>query len=147
MTLLSDSSDTETDNEEEEMIAELNHLQKSVDLGGIIKNLFSYLPVIGHALAITARGFFHTRTHPTARVLGVRVSRAHTFRTRRDRTLPLQVFFREKHQNDPKCYPNGFLTRKKNFVFGIFGVVEFFSWTNVNWVQLSMKWVEPVASR
>ena len=60
-------------------------------------------------------------------VLGVRVSRAHTFRTRRDRTLPLQVFFREKHQNDPKCYPNGFLTRKKNFVFGIFGVVEFFS--------------------
>ena len=35
MTLLSDSSDTETDNEEEEMIAELNHLQKSVDLGGI----------------------------------------------------------------------------------------------------------------
>ena len=87
MTLLSDSSDTETDNEEEEMIAELNHLQKSVDLGGIIKNLFSYLPVIGHALAITARGFFHTRTHPTARVLGVRVSRAHTFRTQRGRTL------------------------------------------------------------
>ena len=47
MTLLSDSSDTETDNEEEEMIAELNHLQKSVDLGGInyiylIKNSFYY---------------------------------------------------------------------------------------------------------
>ena len=46
MTLLSDSSDTETDNEEEEMIAELNHLQKSVDLGGIIKNLLSYLPIL-----------------------------------------------------------------------------------------------------
>ena len=43
MTLLSDSSDTEDDNEEEEMIAELNHLQKSVDLGGKTQNLMWFL--------------------------------------------------------------------------------------------------------
>ena len=69
MTLLSDSSDTETDNEEEEMIAELNHLQKSVDLGGIkyiylIKNLFYYLPIL---MGICAYSQFRRRMAIRAR--------------------------------------------------------------------------------